>query len=110
VICGSFGAPNGFRDTSPRSQAVPDIFFCRDLYFPTLVAWENRHNVSHSPIASKNLINCRIRRLVVTGLPRRMPIRHAQGRPLEFSVRGLSVRLERAFVYLRASTILIFVP
>jgi hypothetical protein len=31
VICGSFGASNGFKDTSPRSQAILDIFLSWDL-------------------------------------------------------------------------------
>jgi len=56
VICGPFGAPNGFRDTSPRSQAFLDIFLIHDLCFPTMVGWVNRHNDAHSAIAVKNEI------------------------------------------------------
>jgi hypothetical protein len=53
VISGTFGASNSFNETFQRSQAVLDIFFCRDLYFPTMVAWENRDEDSQSDIASK---------------------------------------------------------
>lgn len=56
MICGSFGAPNGFRDISPRSQAVLDTFLSHDLYFPTRVGGVNRPNDARSAIAVKNEI------------------------------------------------------
>lgn len=37
MISGAFGAPNGLRDVSLRSQAVLDIFLSFDLPFPSMI-------------------------------------------------------------------------
>jgi len=48
VISGVFGALNGLKGSSPHSQAFLDISSSRDLYFLTMVGWENRHKEAHS--------------------------------------------------------------
>jgi hypothetical protein len=45
VICGSFGVPNGFKDTSPRSQNILDIFLSNNLNFPTMVGREAQFTI-----------------------------------------------------------------
>jgi len=39
---------NGLQGSSPHSQAFLDISSSRDLYFLTMVGWENRHKEAHS--------------------------------------------------------------
>ena len=48
MISGAFGALNGIKGSSPHSQAFLDISSSRDLYFLTMVGWENRHKEAHS--------------------------------------------------------------
>ena len=48
VISGASGVSNGFRNTSPRPQAVLDIFLSHDLQFPTMIGWANGHKDGHS--------------------------------------------------------------
>jgi hypothetical protein len=47
---------NAFRNTSPRSEAVLDIFLSQDLQSHTMIGGENRHNDARSAIAGKNEI------------------------------------------------------
>ena len=48
MISGAFGALNGIKGSAPHSQAFLDISSSRDLYFLTMVGWENRHKEAHS--------------------------------------------------------------
>ena len=48
MISGAFGALNGIKGSSLHSQAFLDISSSRDLYFLTMVGWENRHKEAHS--------------------------------------------------------------
>jgi hypothetical protein len=60
VIFDTFGAMSGFA-AIPRApklpQAVLDIFFCYDLYFFTMVGWDNRsENAPSASAAEKEII------------------------------------------------------
>ena len=49
----SFGAADGFRAASLRFQAVHDTPWSRDLYFLTMVGWENRDKDAYSAVAGE---------------------------------------------------------
>jgi len=55
MISDVVGGSNGFKDTSPRAQAVLDIFFCHDLFFLTKVGREKRSENAASASAAENL-------------------------------------------------------
>jgi hypothetical protein len=55
-LCGFFG----FFDRHERLTIVLDFFFCRGLYFLTMIGWVNRHKKAHLAATTENqiLINC----------------------------------------------------
>jgi len=53
VISVSFERPRGFLDRHEQFPTVLDISSSRDLYFLTMVGWENRHNEAYSATTSE---------------------------------------------------------
>ena len=53
MISVSFERPRGFLDRHEQFPTVLDISSSRDLYFLTMVGWENRHNEAYSATTSE---------------------------------------------------------